>query len=211
MKPNKPFDAILVLGGGVREGGELPPWVRSRLDHALNIWQGEYVVALSAGTPHRPPPLDERGFPIFESEAAARYLLERGLPAARVLLEKSSYDTIGNAYFARVIHAGPRGWRHLAVVTSEFHMERAKAAFEWVFSLEADFELAFFATANDGLAGDALAARQEKERQALEALRARAAAIRTLDALHRWLFSEHEAYAAQPKRRDTAGLLAASY
>jgi hypothetical protein len=67
-----PYDAILIPGGGVREGGLLPSWVRCRLDRALELHRGEFVIALSAGTPHRPPPLDDNGFPIFESVAAAR-------------------------------------------------------------------------------------------------------------------------------------------
>jgi uncharacterized SAM-binding protein YcdF (DUF218 family) len=106
-----PYDAILIPGGGVREGGLLPSWVRRRLDRALELHRGEFVIALNAGTPHRPPPLDGNGFPIFESVAAARYLISAGILQELILTETHSYDTIGNAYFSRVIHADPQRLR----------------------------------------------------------------------------------------------------
>ncbi len=48
------FDAVIVPGGGVRSGGKLPPWVENRFDRALEIAAGGYIIALSAGTVHRP-------------------------------------------------------------------------------------------------------------------------------------------------------------
>ena len=68
---------------------------------------------LSRGTTHKPPPLDTAGFPIDESMASARYLVERGVAPARVLLESWSLDTIGNAAFARLMHSDVRGWRRI--------------------------------------------------------------------------------------------------
>src|SRR3954447_13272365 len=73
-------DGILVLGGGVREGGGLPPWVVGRFERALEINSTAPIVCLSAGTVHRPPPLNPEGYPIMESVAGAAYLLGRGVP-----------------------------------------------------------------------------------------------------------------------------------
>lgn len=191
------YDAILIPGGGVREGGGLPPWVEARLNRAMEVYSGEYLVALSAGTPHRPPPRSPAGYPIFESRAAARYLVERGAPAGRVLTECHSYDTIGNAYFARTIHADPAGWRRLLVITSEFHMARAKAVFRWVFGLSAPpggYDLEFDQTPNTGMEAGLLDLRLQKERSALDALPELTNRITTLPALHRWLFTGHRAY-----------------
>lgn len=202
------FDAILVPGGGVREGGLLPQWVVARLDRAAELHQGEPIVTLSAGTPHRPPPSDERGFPIFESAAAARYLIGRGVPAASIFTESASWDTIGNAYFARVMHCEPAGWRRLAVITSGFHMPRTRRVFDWVFSLApagAEYALEFIETGNDGIGETALAARVEKERNALAALPELQASIADLRTLHRWLFVGHGAYAVGATPVPTSG------
>src|SRR4051794_19910913 len=111
------YDALLIPGGGVRAGGILPPWAAARFDRVLELAGKAYLIPLSGGTPHRPPPLDARGFPISEAHAGAAYLMARGIPARRILIEASSLDTIGNAWFSRMLHVIPRGFERLLVVT----------------------------------------------------------------------------------------------
>lgn len=114
------------------------------------------VVCLSAGTAHLPQYIASDGLPLWESTASASYLLshpEYPIPAERVFVETSSYDTISNAFFARtsfadVVNAGEGGaggeggeerkrkkksWTRILVVTSEFHVGRTRAIFDWVF------------------------------------------------------------------------------
>ena len=81
-------------------------------------------MTLSRGTPHRAPPRTRAGQPLSEAAAGAAYLVRGGAPAADVLLEELSLDTLGNALFARLLHAEPRNWRRLHIVTSSFHMPR---------------------------------------------------------------------------------------
>lgn len=100
------------------------------------------IVLSGGGTPHKRPPVDPvTGHPLHESTACARYLMRGGgngagagikgwaVPPGSLLKETSSMDTLGNAYFTMVSQAVPRGWRRLAVVTSSFHLQRAKALF----------------------------------------------------------------------------------
>jgi uncharacterized SAM-binding protein YcdF (DUF218 family) len=205
-------DAVLVPGGGVREGGELPSWVRARLDLAVQRYEGAYIIALSAGTTHRPPPVDGDGFPIFESVAAARYLVSAGVPADRILVETCSYDTVGNAFFSRVIHADPLGLRRLLVITSDFHVARAQAVFEWVYGLTpqaAAYEMDFAGVADPAMDTAILRERQKRERASLEALAALTPNIRSMRDFHRWLFTEHSAY--RSTARSFAGDALASY
>ncbi len=141
-----PYDAILIPGGGVKNNGELPPWVKARLDHAIKIRDTEYIITLSAGTVYKCPPRDENGFPIFESVAAAQYLINHVVNPDAILTETSSYDTVGNAYFSRVIHVEPGGFKRLRVITSNFHMPRTKAIFQWMYSLNSqagEYQLTF--------------------------------------------------------------------
>ena len=192
------FDGIVVLGGGVREGGALPAWAERRFDRALEIDSQAPFLCLSAGTTHRPPPLNEQGFPYLESVAGAAYLLAKGAPASRIQVETVSYDTIGNAYFAKVLHIDPAEWRHLMVITSEFHMNRARAIFEWVFGMEpGKYTLQFEATPNDGLAGASLERRLQKEAEALAGLSVLVNKIRDLKSLHHWIFASHGAYTSE--------------
>jgi hypothetical protein len=193
------FDAILIPGNGVGEDGEPPPWVRGRLDRVVRDYRGEYVLPLSAGTTHRPPPRDVLGFPILEAAVAGRYLLARGVPANRILTETASYDTIGNAFFSRVIHVDPRGFQRLLVIPSEFHKARVEAVFRWGYGLAPrnhSYELTFEAHPDADMDAPALAARRERERESLARLAGPAERITTMREFHRWLFTEHNAYNA---------------
>jgi uncharacterized SAM-binding protein YcdF (DUF218 family) len=194
------LEAIVIPGGGLLPDGNLPPWVLPRFERGLAAAAGSdaYVITLSAATFHKPAVLDPNGNPLFESVAGARYLMERGLAGERIVCESSSYDTIGNAYFCRVIHTDPRRLARLLIVTSAFHMPRTEAIFRWVFSLEpvsVPYELTFDATPDKGIDGEALAARYEKERAGLANLLPKTRRYRTLADFHRWMFTEHRIYA----------------
>ncbi|HET8549655.1 MAG TPA: YdcF family protein [Bryobacteraceae bacterium] len=196
------FDAVVIPAGGLEPDGSLPPWVVPRLDRALALASAtRYVITLSAGTFHKPLVRNASNAPVFESAAAARYLIDRGFPGERLLTETSSYDTVGNAYFCRVIHADPQRLSRLLIVTSAFHMPRTEAVFRWVFNLVPlafAYELAFEATPDAGLDKRLLAARNEKERTALAALLPKTNRYRTLAEFHRWLYTEHRIYAPRP-------------
>jgi hypothetical protein len=214
------FDAVLIPGGGLTPSGALTPFVRARLDRAL-AHSTDLYIPLSAGTPHLPPPLDARGYPIFEAIPAAQYLHERGIPKSRILAEACSYDTIGNAFFPRTIHTDPRGLRRLLIVSSEFHMPRTEAIFRWVFGAAPDrgYDLAFEATEDIGISPDALKARAERESASLAVVRNLASSIVTLSGIHQWIFAEHGAYAWFLREstynplssHDASGLLAETY
>lgn len=209
------FDAILIPGGGLTASGELLASVRPRLDRAL-AHSADFYVPLSAGTPHLPPPLDRHGYPIFEAISAARYLNERGISRERILPEISSYDTIGNAFFARALHTDPRALRRLLVVNSDFHMPRTEAIFRWVFGAAPDrgYELTFESVGNLGLSDESLTVRAERERASLDVVRDLASQILTFADLHRWMYAKHRAYAWFLRDQayvPAAGALAESY
>jgi hypothetical protein len=209
--------AILIPGGGVRDGGLLPSWVRRRMDRAVELYKGEFVIPLSAGTTHRPPPLDQNGFPIFEAVAGAKYLVEAGIPAGRILIESRSLDTIGNAFFSRVVHVEPRGLRRLLVITSDFHLARTRAVFEWVYGLQPapiPWKLNFEGVHDPEMDPKIERERRAKEREGLAALAQLTPRFSSLDDFHKWLFTEHAAYSAlapQSSSRIPAGGLLDSY
>jgi hypothetical protein len=193
------YDAILIPGGGVRDGGTLPSWVQRRFDRAVRIQQGEYLVALSAGTTHRPPPADKNGFPIFESVAGARYLMDAGIPPGQILTETQSYDTIGNAFFSRVVHVDPLGLRRLLIITSDFHLSRTEAVFHWVYGLEPKalrYDLHFEGVTDPGMDPQVLREREGRERKSLDETADLARRMTRLAEFHRWLFTQHKAYSA---------------
>ncbi|KAL3780750.1 hypothetical protein ACHAW5_006420 [Stephanodiscus triporus] len=163
------IDVVLLLGGGVPLSPNEPPeYVKRRCDVVARIIDarmrdeegreggGDHdaallppisAICLSAGTAHLPQFLSDDGLPLWESTASAAYLMshpEFPVPADRVFVETSSYDTISNAFFARtsftdVVNSDGetgeknRSWRRILVVTNEFHVGRTRAIFDWVF------------------------------------------------------------------------------
>lgn len=210
----KKYDAILIAGGGVRQGGRLPEWSKRRLDKAVEVAKGEYLITLSAGTTHKPPLLDKNGFVIFEAVAEGKYLIKQGIRPEKVLPENVSYDTIGNAYFARLIHIEPRRFKKLLVITSQFHLPRTKAIFNWIFSLSVPknyYQLDFLAVSDAGFNKKLLAARIEKEKQSLTNFKKTIKKIKNLKQLHNWLFTEHDAYAINKIPKRAKGILLKGY
>lgn len=152
----------------MRENGELPPWVEQRLRAALQIAPSsrQFVACLSFGTVHKPPPLDRSGFPISESRAAARWLVERGVRQSELLVEDLSLDTIGNAYYLRLLHVEPLRLRRIHVITNRFHLQRTEFIFRKVFSLDKlRVTLSFQAVDDVGLSSAELALRTQVRRR----------------------------------------------
>lgn len=193
------YNCILIPGGGLLEDGSLPGWTVARLDAALSLQRStDWIITLSGGTVHKPPPLDQQGYPVFESRKAAEYLASSGVDPRRILSETCSYDTIGNAYFSRMLFADPLALKDCLIITSDFHMARTKAAFLWIYSLtpqKTNFNLSFQSTPDRGLSPPALIARRERERRSLANLNLLMEKIAALAAFQRWLYREHAAYA----------------
>lgn len=196
----KKYDCVMIPGGGLLPDGSLPDWTVARLEAALEIEKhADWIVTLSGGTVHKPPPLDEGGFPIFESRKSAQYLIQAGVSPSRILTEISSYDTIGNAYFARILFSDPMNLVRCLVITSVFHMPRCESIFNWIYSLtplQGEYSLNFKTTPDLGLPPKILQARQKKELRALENLRQKIQAINSLSTFQYWFYAEHDAYSA---------------
>ena len=221
------FDAILVLGGGVPLAPRKQlPFVAARCQAAAAIWRAAAtkpkILCLSAGTAHCPQLLDARGSVVFEATASAAELIDAGVDEEDVFVETTSFDTIGNAFFARTDHCSLAGWRRLLVITSEFHMARSKATFDWVFGAtpHEGFKLSFLATPDAALSPDAVAARAEREtKSAINVRETLAPTHRTLAEVREFLVTKHDLYAARglvargSRRPATASdaLLLASY
>ncbi|CAD7924523.1 unnamed protein product [Amoebophrya sp. A25] len=160
------FMHLLVIPGGGIVDEEPAPWTKARLDAAATyahensllcledtdgrkIRSGEddivttmsyRFLTLSLGTPHKPIPVTSEGNSLSEAGAAAKYLIEKhNIPPSMILEEGASLDTIGNAFFLRVVHVEALqrqfGRLQIAVFTSAFHMPRTEAIFRHVLSI----------------------------------------------------------------------------
>lgn len=123
------FDCIVVLGHSADEGD---PVTEARVRLAADLYRegvapclvlsGKWSFRLRQAPPSR-----------TEGSIMRELALGLGVPAADVLIEDESTDTLSNAYFTRVRFVDPLDWRRICVVTSDVHAERALWLFAKVF------------------------------------------------------------------------------
>lgn len=116
---------IIVLGGGIDLKGNLPSLVYQRLDKAIEIYQSNkknnniklVVTGKYSFLYHQLKKFP----PTTEAEKMAQYLLKKQIPKNKILLEKKSKDTIGNAYYLKKDVFIPHQETRAIIITSNFH------------------------------------------------------------------------------------------
>lgn len=196
-------DLIVVLAGGLTDDGQLHQWVLRRLELGYSIYKEHpnkdniYILCLGGGSYHKPPILNSDKYVVHESTACADYLINLGVDPKRIMKEWSSYDTVANGFFFFTNYQIPMEFQNIVVITSEFHMDRAKSIFLWMKSLEGldqTFNI-YFAPASDRGFEDKLLGRLEREINSLEKLRKDVfPKIKSLKELAIWFYIDHKAY-----------------
>lgn len=194
------LQAIFVLGGGSQDNGIPHPWVIRRLEKAIEIWQSNksaLIIPLAGGTYHKPTPLDELNFPIWEACSCAEWLVDNGIPENKIWREWSSHDTIGGSLFGHLHQIIPLKMEYVALITSKFHMERSKFIWEWIGSCLKCTHTTNYITVDDyGMEQEVLNGRTVKEQQNLRTLEKNIKGIESTEQLLKWFFTEHDAYRA---------------
>eukprot|EP01060_Flectonema_neradi_P009490 TRINITY_DN16755_c0_g1_i1.p1 TRINITY_DN16755_c0_g1~~TRINITY_DN16755_c0_g1_i1.p1 ORF type:complete len:255 (+),score=56.84 TRINITY_DN16755_c0_g1_i1:45-809(+) len=198
-----PVEVVIIPGGGQTPTGP-PEHMKLRLQGAAEIYEKApisskpKIMVLSGGTPHKPNPLDEHGFDIKEAECSARYLMnELKIPSDAIIEDAFSLDTYGNAYWSRVLHCDPAGYRNVVVVNNRWHIPRTKMIFNWVYSLTPVRDRPYnvqYVSVGDGLDPDILKIRLQKEEKAKPGVAKLTSSMATMPEFHKWLFSQHGAY-----------------
>ena len=96
---------ILALGARV-QGGVPGPMLERRLEHAFRIWRGQDIIVSGYG----------------EAEVMAEYLVGRGVPREKIIVEPRATSTNENLENAYAMSNPP----YFDVVTSDFHALRTK-------------------------------------------------------------------------------------
>ncbi|MFI7061529.1 ElyC/SanA/YdcF family protein [Kribbella sp. NPDC050124] len=122
VRSSRKVDFIVVLGAGLR-GSRVPPLLASRLDRAKQVYdralrKGRSPVIITSGG--QGPDED-----VPESHAMASYLIDRGVPADRLLREDKSTSTWENLTFSRELMVARKPKYRRLIVTNNFHAFRA--------------------------------------------------------------------------------------
>lgn len=202
-------DAIIVLAGGVGEDGKPHATVMRRLERAAQLYREQQIglppaiVCNGGGTTHKPKWVDTSGYSTPEAALMGRELLRMGVSAEHIFVEGYSDDTIGNAFFARVMHVDAQpSWRRLRIITSAFQMERTRAIYDWAFGLQPlpagkrAYVLQYEAVNDRGaLPSRALRSRRQRENASLRAFRTGSVVRMTqLAQAHEFVMLRHSGY-----------------
>lgn len=114
----QPADVIIVMGAA-EYSGRPSPTLRARLDHALQLWKQHYApLIMTTGGPG--------GDPIFtEADVGRSYLMDRGVPAPRIITESEGESTMYSISAAAEIMRR-MGLNSCILVSDGYHVFRAK-------------------------------------------------------------------------------------
>ncbi len=214
------LDAIIVCGGGRPSTPSKPPlFVQSRCDISVLLYNHSKqhfstskppkILCLSAGTAHTSQLLhNSTKLPVWESYASAKYILNKYasfIEATDVFMETVRYDTIDNAYFAKILFSDILKWKNIAVITNDWHFNRTKAIFEWIFSIKNSkykenvihkmVYVSVQSNKNKDLSESVRNDRMEREKKSLKNVYKLKEKYDTLSKVHGFLFTEHSMYA----------------
>lgn len=118
-------DAAIVLGAALWND-QPSPGLKERLDHAYKLYKEGTVdkFILTGG-------LDHNGSTLTEAEGMRRYLIARGIPQQKLLLEPKATSTYENLLYSNTI-AKEEQFKKIIIVTHDYHASRAKDIAEYV-------------------------------------------------------------------------------
>ncbi len=122
------YDVIVILGGGIKENGDLADRVIKRINKGKELFDKKLASrVLMSGRwglflEHIPAKT--------EAKSMAEYAQSMGIPAGAILMEEQSNDTISNAFYIRTQFLDPNHWKKIIIVTSDFHLPRTRYIFD---------------------------------------------------------------------------------
>jgi uncharacterized SAM-binding protein YcdF (DUF218 family)/glycosyltransferase involved in cell wall biosynthesis len=115
-EPPVASDAIVVFAGGVGESGRAGGGVQERVSKAVSLFHQGVAprLIISSGFVYT----------LREAEVIKAIAIANGVPAEAIILEERAANTYENVEFTNRI-LQDKGWRHIALVSSPYHMRRA--------------------------------------------------------------------------------------
>lgn len=122
--PPMDCDYIIILGCSIRRDGSLTPLLRGRADRAI-----EHAEAQERTTGKKAvfvPSGGKGGNEVMaEGEAIKQYLLSRGIPEDRILVEDRSRNTAENMLFSKALIDARKTDARIAFSTTNYHVFRS--------------------------------------------------------------------------------------
>ena len=190
---------ICVLAGGLTQTGSPHQFVIERLNKAIEIIEenpdNTIILILGGGTYHKPPFLNSENYVVHESTSCASYLIDKGINHSKIIREWSSYDTIANGFFAFSNYINFLDLNNIHVITSDFHMSRAKLIFNYFNGLfNKNYKIIYWETVSN-IEKETFRRRVEREKGSFNSFKKNIVdKINTPQKFINWFYMHHKAY-----------------
>lgn len=191
-------DIIVVLGSGINKDGTLPIIGKKRVQKAVELYRkGVANKILMSG---RWGAHIDFIPPRTEAKAMKAYAVSLGIKPSEIFCEEKSRDTVTNLFFVRKLFLGPKKWKRIMIVTSEYHIKRTKYIAKKVFG--SDFEVDF-EESDSGISPQELKKRLKKEKKDMIITKLAAFGIRDGDfkKIERLVTNGHPSYTKKPSMK----------
>ncbi len=180
------YNTAIVLSRWMNLDGTLGEETKKRTDRSIDLYlEGATRSLTMSGLRDNKEPES----PTSHAEAMKRYAHSCGVSEEAIFKEEHSLDTTGQAFFIKRDIIIPNEFQRLAVISSDYHMERVKAEFDFMFG--GNYSIDYFSI--DGFSTDQLL---EDERRKIEYFNLFFKGINQADdsAIAERLFSRHALY-----------------
>ncbi|ADD67418.1 protein of unknown function DUF218 [Denitrovibrio acetiphilus DSM 12809] len=122
------YSAIIVLANLMDREGFLNEETSRRMDLAIEEFNKDKAPwMITCGWDYR----DDSSIKI--ADAMKKYAKEKNIPVDRIIVELNSRDTVGDAIFTKNNIVKNKEWKKILVVTSDYHVDRTRKIFEFVY------------------------------------------------------------------------------
>lgn len=144
---NKEYPTIVVLSNDINPDGTLREDVRRRTDGGIILYNAGLTDKLTMSGKCTTLKEGKMEADITQAEAMIRHALKYGVTRENLIREDKSITTVGQAYCVKRGLAVPNNWEKLGVLTSDFHIERTRSIFDFIFG--PDFKIDYISVPSE--------------------------------------------------------------
>ncbi|KYK27649.1 MAG: hypothetical protein AYK19_06490 [Theionarchaea archaeon DG-70-1] len=160
-------DAIIILSGRLTPDRKLDRESKLRVQKGVELFKKEVsdCVIMNGGPGLFTEETDggrcvPRGNHPVQCEVMRDYAVSLGVPRDKILMQDYSSDTVGEAYFVKEMFLFPMNLKDIIIVTSNYHIKRAKKIYKHI--LGSDYSIEFVGVKTELCNDPETLAREEK-------------------------------------------------
>lgn len=122
------FDCIIVLANEMDKEGNLNLESIARIKLASDSYfNNPSATLITCGWNYR------KDSKLFIGDVMKNYAVKLGVPFNKIITENNSRDTVGDAFFTKLIILKNTKWKKLLIITSDYHVIRTSKIFKFIY------------------------------------------------------------------------------